>query len=108
MFEEIYFPRAAAKHRDAPLAYQRAQYLVQLKEGGASRSTLRKYANAHFNLVRACSTLMIVAGLTAETSMPPQHSGHSRKAVDANAQPPRRPGDALFVTVSNWSGISAG
>lgn len=52
MFEEIFFPRAAAKHRDAPLADQRAEYLVQLKESGASRSILRKYANAHFNLVR--------------------------------------------------------
>ncbi|MFA7387970.1 MAG: site-specific integrase [Thiohalobacteraceae bacterium] len=52
MFEEIFFPPTAAKHRNAPLADQRAGYLVQLKESGARRATLRKYANAHLNLVR--------------------------------------------------------
>ncbi len=52
MFEDIFFPPAAAKHRDAPLAAQRADYLVYLKGTGASRTTLRKQANAHLNLVR--------------------------------------------------------
>ncbi len=52
MFEEIFLPPAAAKHRNAPLADLRAGYLLQLKAGGAQRSTLRKHANAHLNLVR--------------------------------------------------------
>lgn len=51
MFDEIFYPTTAAKHRDAPLADQRARYLVHLKASGASRATLRKYANAHFKLV---------------------------------------------------------
>lgn len=52
MFDEIFFQPAAAKHRNAPLADQRAGYLMKLKTGGARRATLRKYANAHLNLVR--------------------------------------------------------
>lgn len=52
MFEEIFLPSAAAMHRDAPLAAQRADYLAHLKGTGASRATLRKQANAHLNLVR--------------------------------------------------------
>lgn len=52
MFEEIFLPPAAAKHRNAPLADQRAGYLMKLKAGGARRATLRKHANAHLNLVR--------------------------------------------------------
>ncbi len=52
MFDEIFFPPAAAKHRNAPLADQRAGYLMKLKAGGARRATLRKNANAHLNLVR--------------------------------------------------------
>jgi hypothetical protein len=52
MFEEIFFPRTAQKHRAAPLAEPRARYLRRLKEIGARRSTLRKCANAHLNLVR--------------------------------------------------------
>lgn len=52
MFEEIFLPPAAAKHRNAPLADLRSGYLLQLKAGGAQRSTLRKHANAHLNLVR--------------------------------------------------------
>ena len=40
MFEEIFLPPAAAKHRNAPLADLRAGYLLQLKAGGAQRSTL--------------------------------------------------------------------
>lgn len=52
MFEDIFFPLAASKHRSAPLADQRAEYLVQLKANGARRTTLRKQANAHLNLVR--------------------------------------------------------
>lgn len=52
MFEEIFLPPAAAKHRNAPLADQRAAYLETLKAGGAQRATLRKNANAHLNLVR--------------------------------------------------------
>lgn len=52
MFEEIFFPPAAAKHRNAPLADQRAGYLLKLNAGGAQRATLRKTANAHLNLVR--------------------------------------------------------
>lgn len=55
MFEDIFFPPTAAKHRDAPLADQRAEYLLHLKESGASRATLRKYANAHLHLVRHLS-----------------------------------------------------
>ena len=52
MFQDIFLPPAAAKHRDAPLAAQRADYLVHLRGTGASRSNLRKQANAHLNLVR--------------------------------------------------------
>ncbi|WP_136661880.1 tyrosine-type recombinase/integrase [Nitratireductor sp. XY-223] len=52
MFEEIFFPRTAEKHRAAPLAEPRARYLHHLKEIGASRATLRKCANDHLNLVR--------------------------------------------------------
>lgn len=52
MFQDIFLPPAAAKHRDAPLAAQRADYLVHLKGTGASRANLRKQANAHLNLVR--------------------------------------------------------
>jgi hypothetical protein len=52
MFEEIFFPRTAEKHRAAPLAEPRARYLRHLKEIGISRSTLRKCANDHLNLVR--------------------------------------------------------
>lgn len=52
MFEEIFLPPAAAKHRNAPLADLREGHLLQLKAGGAQRTTLRKYANAHLNLVR--------------------------------------------------------
>ena len=52
MFEEIFFPRTAQKHRAAPLAELRASYLRHLAEIGARRSTLRKCANAHLNLVR--------------------------------------------------------
>ena len=52
MFEEIFFPRTAEKHRAAPLAEPRGRYLHHLKEIGASRSTLRKCATDHLNLVR--------------------------------------------------------
>lgn len=52
MFEEIFFPRIAEKHRAAPLAEPRARYLRHLKEIGTCRSTLRKCANDHLNLVR--------------------------------------------------------
>lgn len=52
MFEEIFFPRTAQKHRAAPLAESRARYLRHLKEIGTRRSTLRKCANDHLNLVR--------------------------------------------------------
>lgn len=52
MFEEIFFPRTAEKHRAAPLAEARARYLRHLKEIGTRRSTLRKCANDHLNLVR--------------------------------------------------------
>lgn len=52
MFEEIFFPRTAEKHRAAPLAEARARYLRHLEEIGARRSTLRKCANDHLNLVR--------------------------------------------------------
>ncbi|MCR4269350.1 tyrosine-type recombinase/integrase [Nitratireductor sp. ZSWI3] len=52
MFEEIFFPRTAAKHRAAPLAEPRARYLRHLKEIGTSRATLRKCANDHLHLVR--------------------------------------------------------
>lgn len=52
MFDEIFFPRTAEKHRAAPLAEARARYLRHLKEIGSSRSTLRKCANDHLNLVR--------------------------------------------------------
>lgn len=52
MFEEIFLPPAAEKHRNAPLADQRTRYLEKLKANGARRATLRKNANAHLNLVR--------------------------------------------------------
>lgn len=52
MFEEIFFPRTAEKHRASPFAEPRARYLHHLKEIGSSRSTLRKCANDHLNLVR--------------------------------------------------------
>ncbi len=52
MFDEIFFPRTAEKHRSAPLAEPRARYLRHLKEIGTRRSTLRKCANNHLNLVR--------------------------------------------------------
>ena len=51
MFEEIFFPRTAEKHRAAPLAEPRARYLRHLKETGTCRSNLRKCANDHLNLV---------------------------------------------------------
>jgi hypothetical protein len=41
MFEEIFFPRTAQKHRAAPLAELRASYLRHLAQIGARRSTLR-------------------------------------------------------------------
>ena len=52
MFEEIFFPRTAERYRAAPLVEQRERYLVHLKETGARRSTLRKYANDQLSLVR--------------------------------------------------------
>lgn len=52
MFETIFFPRAAERHRAAPLAEPRERYLRHLKEIGTSRATLRKCANDHLNLVR--------------------------------------------------------
>jgi integrase/recombinase XerD len=52
MFDEIFFPRTAEKHRAAPLAEPRAWYLRHLREIGACRSALRKCANDHLNLVR--------------------------------------------------------
>lgn len=52
MFEEIFFPKTAGKYRAAPLSDERARYLRHLKEVGAVRSTLRKRANDHLNLVR--------------------------------------------------------
>lgn len=52
MFEEIFFPRTAEKYRAAPIVEQRGRYLVHLRETGAKRSTLRKYANDQLSLVR--------------------------------------------------------
>ncbi len=52
MFEEIFFPRNAARYRAAPLVEVRERYLVHLKETGARRSTLRKCANDQLSLVR--------------------------------------------------------
>jgi integrase/recombinase XerD len=52
MFDEIFFPRTAEKHRAAALAEPRARYLRHLKEIGTRRSALRKCANDHLNLVR--------------------------------------------------------
>ena len=52
MFEEIFFPRNAARYRAAPLVEVRERYLVHLKETGARRSTLRKCANNQLSLVR--------------------------------------------------------
>lgn len=40
MFEDIFFPRTAAKHRAAPLAEQRAGHLRYLEEIGTCRATL--------------------------------------------------------------------
>ena len=51
MFEEIFFPPAAKRHRAAALAGERARYLCHLKEVGTSRASLRKCANDHLNLV---------------------------------------------------------
>lgn len=52
MFDEIFFPRTAEKHRAGSFAEEREQYLRHLKEVGTSRRTLRKCANNHLNLVR--------------------------------------------------------
>src|SRR5271168_5589623 len=52
MFEEIFFPRNAARYRAAPLVEVRERYLVHLKATGARRSTLRKCANDQLSLVR--------------------------------------------------------
>jgi site-specific recombinase XerD len=52
MFEEIFFPRTAERYRAAPLVEQRERYLVHLRETGARRPTLRKYANDQLSLVR--------------------------------------------------------
>jgi hypothetical protein len=65
MFDEIFFPRTAEKHRAAPLAEPRARYLRHLKEIGARRSVLRKCANDHLNLVRL---------LNPQGRRPDQHS----------------------------------
>jgi integrase/recombinase XerD len=52
MFEEIFFPRTAERYRAAPPVEQRERYLVHLRETGARRSVLRKYANDQLSLVR--------------------------------------------------------
>ena len=52
MFEEIFFPRNAARYRAAPLVEVRERYLVHHKETGARRSTLRNCANDQLSLVR--------------------------------------------------------
>ncbi len=52
MFDDIFFPHTAETYRAAPLAEQRARYLVHLKATGAKRSTLRKCANDQLSLVR--------------------------------------------------------
>ena len=52
MFEEIFFPRTAERYRAAPPVEQRERYLVHLRETGARRSALRKYANDQLSLVR--------------------------------------------------------
>ena len=50
MFEEIFFPRTAERYRAAPPVEQRERYLVHLRETGARRSVLRKYANDQLSL----------------------------------------------------------
>jgi len=52
MFEEIFFPQTAERYRAAPPVEQRERYLVHLRETGARRSALRKYANDQLSLVR--------------------------------------------------------
>ena len=52
MFEELFFPRNAARYRAAPFVEVRERYLVHLKQTGARRSTLRKCANDQLSLVR--------------------------------------------------------
>lgn len=52
MFEEIFFPRTAARYRAAPLVEQRERFLVHLGKTGARRLTLRKRANEQLSLVR--------------------------------------------------------
>jgi site-specific recombinase XerD len=52
VFEEIFFPRNAARYRAAPLVEVRERYLVHLKETGARRLTLRMCANDQLSLVR--------------------------------------------------------
>lgn len=52
MFEQIFFPRTAAKYRAAPLADERERYLAYLGETAVARPTLRKCANDQLNLVR--------------------------------------------------------
>lgn len=53
MFEELFtHPAALTKHRSAPLAEQRIEYLRHLKDAGARRSTLRKCANRQVGVVR--------------------------------------------------------
>ena len=52
MFEEIFLPQTGERYRAAPLVEQRERYLVHLRETGARRATLRKYANDQLSLVR--------------------------------------------------------
>lgn len=52
MFEDIFFPHTAIEYRAAPLVEQRERHLVHLRDSGASRSTLRKWANDQLSLVR--------------------------------------------------------
>jgi len=80
MFEEIFFPRTAQKHRAAPLAEPRARYLRHLKEIGTRRSTLRKCANAHLNLVRLLNLRegerISIQGIEAAATIWSQPKGH--------------------------------
>lgn len=52
MFDDIFSPHTAEKYCAAPLAEQRERYLARLKATGATRSTLRAFANDQLSLVR--------------------------------------------------------
>jgi len=72
MFEEIFFPRTAERYRAAPPVEQRERYLVHLRETGARRSVLRKYANDQSSLVAFAGPPRIRASATTPGRVSPR------------------------------------